>query len=160
VQRLKTGWTLGKHSLRVALSDGSLAALALLGAITAGLVGLALGIPAVLFEEDGQRALAVAFGAVGAYLATAAAVFFGVALAAAASEALAGRDARVGPAIAVARTRIPQVLGWALVLTTVNLILSALRGRGAAGAVASGILGVGWSLATFLAVPLIALEGL
>jgi hypothetical protein len=131
----------------------------LLGALAAGLVGAALGIPAVLLEEDGQRPLAIALGALGAYLATAAAVFFGVALAAAASEALAGRDAKVGPSIAVASSRLPQVLGWALVLTTVNLVISALRSRSGVGAIASGILGAGSSLATFLVVPLIALEG-
>ena len=158
--RIRTGWALAKRSLRVVLSDGSLTALALLGALAAGFVALALGIPAVVLEEDDQRALAIVLGVAGVYLATAAAVFFGVALAAAASEALAGRDARVGPSIAVAMKRLPQVLGWALVLTTVNLILSALRERGGLGAIASGILGAGWSLATFLAVPLIALEGL
>jgi hypothetical protein len=156
----RRGWALAMRSLRVVRSDGSLAALALLGALAAGLVGLALGIPAVLLEEDEQTALAIVLGAVGVYLATAAAVFFGVALAAAASEALAGRNARVGPSIAVASSRLPQILGWALVLTTVNLVISALRSRSPAGAIASGILGAGWSLATFLAVPLIALEGL
>jgi hypothetical protein len=148
------------RSLRVVRADGSLAALALLGALTAALVGAALGIPAVLLEEDEQRPLAVVLGAAAVYLATAAAVFFGVALAAAASEALAGRDAKVGPSIAVASSRLPQVLGWALVLTTVNLVISTLRSRSGVGAIASGILGAGWSLATFLAVPLIALEGL
>jgi hypothetical protein len=148
------------RSLRVVRSDGSLAALALLGAIAAGFVALAFGIPAVLLEEDEERVPAIVLGALGIYLATAAAVFFGVALAAAASEALAGRDARVGPSLAAARRRLPQVLGWALVLTTVNLVISAIRSRGEIGAVAGGIIGAGWSLATFLAVPLIALEGL
>jgi hypothetical protein len=87
--RIRTGWALAKRSLRVVLSDGSLTALALLGALAAGFVALALGIPAVVLEEDDQRALAIVLGVAGVYLATAAAVFFGVALAAAASEALA-----------------------------------------------------------------------
>jgi uncharacterized protein DUF6159 len=160
VRRLTIGWTLAKRSLGVVRSDGSLAALVILGAVTAGLVALALGIPAIAFEEDGNTALAVVLGAVAIYLATAAAVFFGVALAAAASEALAGRDARVGPSIGLATRRLPQILGWALVLTTINLIISALRDRGGLGAIVAAIGGAAWSLATFLAVPLIALEGI
>jgi hypothetical protein len=160
VRRLRVGWDLAKRSLQVVRSDGALAALALLGAVTAGCLALALGIPAIALEEDGDSVLAVVLGAAGVYLATAAAVFFGVALAAAASEALAGRDARVGPSIGVAGARLPQILGWALVLTTVNLIISALRDRGGLGAIASGIAGAAWSLATFFAVPLIALEGI
>jgi Family of unknown function (DUF6159) len=160
VRRLRIGWDLAKRSLRVVRADGALAALALLGAITAGFLALALGIPAIVLQEEGDTVLAIVLGAIGVYLATAAVVFFGVALASAAAEALAGRDARVGPSIAVATSRIPQVLGWALVLTTVNLIISALRDRGGLGAIASGIAGAAWSLATFFAVPLIALEGL
>jgi hypothetical protein len=160
VRRLRIGWALAKRSLQVVRDDGALAALAVLGALTAGFVALALGIPALLLEEDGDTVLAVVIGAVAIYLATAAAVFFGVALAAAASEALAGRDAKVGPSIGVATRRIPQILGWALVLTTVNLIISSLRDRGALGAIAASIGGAAWSLATFFAVPLIALEGI
>jgi hypothetical protein len=160
VRRVGTGWALAKRSLGVVRSDGALVALAVLGAITAGLVALALGIPAIALEEAGDTVPAVVLGAVAVYLATAAAVFFGVALASAASEALAGRDARVGSAIAVASRRMPQILGWALVLTTVNVIVSLLRDRGGLGAIAAGIAGAAWSLATFFAVPLIALEGI
>ena len=56
--------------------------------------------------------------------------------------------------------RLGAIAGWALVLTTVNLVIQALRSR--AGIIGSLLLGaatVAWGLATFLVVPIVALEG-
>jgi hypothetical protein len=53
------------------------------------------------------------------------------------------------------------IAGWALVLTTVNLVLQLLRERaGILGSLLLGAASVAWSLATFLVVPILALEGL
>jgi Family of unknown function (DUF6159) len=52
-------------------------------------------------------------------------------------------------------------MGWALVLTTVNLVIQALRERvGFLGNLLLGAAAVAWGLATFLVVPILALEGL
>jgi uncharacterized protein DUF6159 len=53
-----------------------------------------------------------------------------------------------------------QICGWAAVSTVVGLILSALENQGGiAGQIFGRLLAVGWSLITFLAAPVIALEG-
>src|SRR6185503_15819527 len=93
--------------------------------------------------------------------ATLVATYFAVALAAASTAVLDGRNATVGGATAVASARLGAIAGWAVVLTTVNLVIQALRSR--AGIIGSLLLGaatVAWGLATFLVVPIVALEGL
>ena len=53
------------------------------------------------------------------------------------------------------------IAGWALLLTTVNLVLQLLRERaGILGSLLFGAASVAWSLATFLVVPILTLEGL
>ena len=63
--------------------------------------------------------------------------------------------------ITAARQRIPQIAGWALVTTTVNLILRTIEARfqGVGGTIVAALGGLAWALVTFLAVPVIAFEG-
>jgi hypothetical protein len=157
---MSAGWHLAKLSLRLVLADASLSVLVVLGGIASGAVALAFLAPAAVAYSIEETWLAVAIAAIGVYLATVAATYFAVALAAASAEVLDGRDATVRGGLAVAGRNVGAILGWALVLTTVNLAVQALRGR--AGPLASLLLGaaaVAWSLATLLVVPLIALEG-
>jgi hypothetical protein len=85
--------------------------------------------------------------------------YFSVGLAAAADLIFHGRDASVADGLAVSRSRFSQIAAWAAVSTVVGLILSALENQGWIGQVVGRLLAVGWSLITFLAVPVIALEG-
>ena len=65
------------------------------------------------------------------------------------------------PLRVAARTRLGPIVGWALMVLTVNLVLAFIRERaGVVGDVIAGIAGVAWGLVTFLVVPIIALEGL
>ena len=62
--------------------------------------------------------------------------------------------------MAVARSRLSQVAGWAALATTVGLLLNLLAEEGGIfGSIVGRLLSVGWSLITFLAVPVIAFEG-
>jgi hypothetical protein len=161
VGRIAAGWGLAKLSLQVVRSDGSLSALVVLGGIASGAVALAFLIPAVLAHEIQENVLAAILTVVGVYLATLVATYFAVALAAASAEVLDGRDATVRGGTAVASSVLGPIAGWALVLTTVNLVLQVLRERaGILGNVLLGAASVAWGLATFLVVPILALEGL
>ena len=82
----RTSWT-------VLRSDRSLAAFPVLSAIAALLAAAAFGIPSLLFFDDDMTVPGVIFAAVAIYLVTFAAVFFNVALAAAAAQVLDGQDA-------------------------------------------------------------------
>ena len=71
-----------------------------------------------------------------------------------------GQQATVGDGLAVARSRFSQIAGWAALSTAIGLMLSALENQGGIAARSLGrVLVVGWSLITFLAVPVIAIEG-
>ena len=85
--------------------------------------------------------------------------YFSVALAAAADMIFRGQEATVGDGLEVARSRFGPIAGWAAVSTIVGVILSILEDQGILGQIFGRILDIGWSLITFLAVPVIAIEG-
>ena len=87
-------------------------------------------------------------------------IFFNAALIAAANERFQGRPTGVGAGISVALKRLPQILGWTLVATTVNLILRAIEERvGLVGRIIVSLIGIGWAIAIYFAVPAVVLEG-
>jgi hypothetical protein len=160
VQRIRLGWELAGRSLQILLTDGALGALAAFAALSTILLGAAFGIPAAFLLNDGVNAVGVILAAVGLYVVTFLGVFFGVALAAAATLVLDGKDATMSDGIAAARGRVGAIAGWAGVLATVNLVIQALESRfRGIGSILLGGLQVGWSLVTFLAIPVIAFEG-
>ena len=159
--RIARGWYLAKVSLGVVRSDGTLTVLVVLGGIASGATALGFLVPAAVAYSIEETWLAAVMAVVGVYLATLVATYFAVALAAACAEVLEGRDATVRGGTAVASARLGAIAGWALVLTTVNLVIQALRSRaGILGSLLLGAATVAWGLATFLVVPVLALEGL
>ncbi len=90
------------------------------------------------------------------------ATFFGVAAAHNASEVMDGRDPSLGGGIKVARSRLGVIIQWSLVNTTVGVLLQVIGEK--AGPLAGPILqvvgGAAWSIASFFAIPILALEGL
>jgi hypothetical protein len=160
VNRIRQGWALARTSWTVLRSDRSLAAFPVLATIAALLAAAAFGIPSLLFFDDDMTVPGVIFAGVGIYLVTFAAVFFNVALAAAAAQVLDGQDATVASGVAVARTRLPAISGWAGMVASVNIVIRGLQERaGPLGDLLLGGIAIAWNLVTFLAVPVIALEG-
>jgi hypothetical protein len=115
--------------------------------------------PGLYLIDDGKVALGGPLAVIGFYLLATIGTFFSVGLAATADMIFHGREATVGDGIAVARSRLSQICGWAAVSTVVGLILSVLENQGMVGQIAGRLLAVGWSLITFLAAPVIAFEG-
>jgi Family of unknown function (DUF6159) len=158
--RIRRGWELTKTSWGVLRSDRSLAAFPVLGGLTALLLGAAFGIPSWVLFDDEQTVVGVILAALGIYAVTFAGVFFNVALAAAAAQVLDGHDATVASEVAVARQRLGSIWGWAAMVASVNIIVRGLQERaGPLGDLLLGGIAVAWSLVTFLAVPVLALEG-
>jgi Family of unknown function (DUF6159) len=158
--RIRQGWELTKTSWAVLRSDRSLAVFPVLAGMTALLLGAAFGFPAwALFDHD-QNVVGVILAAIGLYALTFAGVFFNVALAAAAAQVLDGEDATVAGGVAVARRRLGPIAGWAAMVASVNVVVRGLQERaGPLGDLLLGGIAVAWSLVTFLAVPVLALEG-
>jgi hypothetical protein len=85
-------------------------------------------------------------------------VYFLGALVAAADEVLRGGRPTVGSALQAANQRLHRLLPWAIVTATVTIILNQLERQGIVGRIIGSLLGMAWSVLTFLTVPIIMLE--
>ena len=88
-------------------------------------------------------------------------VFFNVALVSCAVIRMTGGEPTVSDGLSAAGSRFPQILGWAVLAATVGIILKVIEDRSEAiGRFVVGLLGVAWSVTTYLVVPILAVEGL
>lgn len=86
-------------------------------------------------------------------------IFFNVALASAALIRLNGGNPTLGDGMRTAMGKLPNIIGYALIAATVGMILRALQERlGFVGRIVAGLLGFGWTVATFLVVPVLAAQ--
>jgi Family of unknown function (DUF6159) len=160
MSRMRRGWALTKKSWALLRENRELLRFPLYGAAATIVCAVIVVGPGVYLIDDGQVALGGPLAVIGFYLLAVIGTFFSVGLAATADMIFHGREATVGDGIAVARSRLSQIAGWAAVSTVVGLILSGLENQaGILGSVFGRLLAVGWSLITFLAAPVIALEG-
>src|SRR5690606_12092796 len=82
--------------------------------------------------------------------------FFNTALVGAAMIRLEGGDPTVSDGLRIARERMGAILGYAAIAATVGLVLRALEERaGFLGRIVIGLIGLAWTLATFLVVPVL-----
>lgn len=159
MSKIRRGWGLTKKSWGLLRENPNLVRFPLYGGVATIVCALIVVGPGVYLIEEDQTVFGGALAVIGFYLLATIGVYFSVGLAAAADMIFRGQQAGVSEGLAVARTRLPQVAGWAAVSTTLGLALSALENQGVLGQIAGRLLAVGWSLITFLAVPVIALEG-
>jgi hypothetical protein len=83
--------------------------------------------------------------------------FFNTALVGAAMIRLEGGVPSLGAGLRIASSKFGSILGYALIGATIGMILRALQERvGFVGAWIVGLLGVGWTVATYLVVPVLA----
>jgi hypothetical protein len=86
-------------------------------------------------------------------------VFFNSALVGCANIRLSGGDPTVGDGLRVAVRRLHRIAAWALVAATVGLILQSLRNRrNLLGGLVGSLLGLSWTLVTYLIVPVLVFE--
>ena len=85
------------------------------------------------------------------------ALFFNTALVAAAMVRLDGGNPTLADGLRIAWSRAGRILGYACIAATVGLFLRLLEERvGWVGRIVVKLIGVGWALATFLVVPVLA----
>ena len=86
-------------------------------------------------------------------------IFFNSAIIACAVIRMKGGDPTVGMGLRAAAARLPQIFGWALVSATVGMILRTLENeKRGIGPFISGLLGMAWTLLTFLVIPIMVVE--
>ena len=87
-------------------------------------------------------------------------VFFNSALIACVLKQIDGEQPTIGYGLAFAWQRLPQILGWALLTSTVGMLLRLLEEKvGFVGRLVVGLLGMAWSVTSFLVVPVLVVEG-
>jgi hypothetical protein len=162
--RIRQGWELTKKAWSVIRSNPRLAKLPLIGGILALIAAVVFAVPGIILassDSDATRITGYVLIAVGSYLASFIVIYYNVILAAAANDALEGREPDLAAAKSIARHRIPVIASWALLSAIVSVIFSILRDRGGqVGRIAASLGSTIWGLITFLVVPILALEGL
>ena len=159
--RIRQGWELTKKSWGVLRSNRQLFRFPIFAALSALVVTVVAIGPGIFLIEDGRQVVGGVLTAVGIYVAAFVGTFFGVGLAATADRIFHGEDASFGDGMAVARSQVGAVAGWAALSALVGVLFALLRQGGSLAEVIIGSLGAAaWSLITFLAVPVIAIEGL
>lgn len=164
--RVANTWRLTKTSWSLLKQDRELLWLPVLSMLTilaivaaAAVVGFVTG----SFDADGGAeslgGSALVLGLVFAFVATATVVFFEGALVAGAHERMTGGDPTVRSAMSKAASRLPSLLGWALITMTVGLVLRFLRERlGWLGQMLTFLAEAAWGVATYLVVPAIIID--
>lgn len=158
--RMRRGWQLTKKSWGLLRENRDLLRFPLYGAVATIVCAVIVVGPGLYLIDDGDVLFGGPLAVIGFYLLALIGFYFSVGLAATADMIFHGRQATVSDGLAVSRSRFSQIAGWAALSTVVGLVLSALENQGGiAGQIFSRVLAVGWSLITFLAAPVVALEG-
>lgn len=160
MSRIKRGWALTKKSWALLNEHRELIRFPLFGALATIVPALVfLGPGLYLFDKD-QLAGAIPLVVIGVYALSVVGFYFSVGLAACADMIFRGQQATVADGLAVARSRFAQICGWAAVSTAISAVMGLLENQGGIGGqIAARLVGMAWSLVTFLAVPVIAIEG-
>jgi uncharacterized protein DUF6159 len=161
----RRSWELTKASLAVLRADKELLVFPFVSFIALVIVTISFAIPWVLvgglseLETRGPGVLTYVLAFL-FYLVTYTVIFFfNTALVGAAMIRLEGGDPTLRDGFRIAMSRLPQIVGYALIAATVGMILRWISERaGIVGQIVSGVIGFAWSVATFLVVPVLVVE--
>ena len=166
--RLANTWQLAKISWAVLRKDRELLWIPVLSFLVSAAVLVAtLGVTFLststsdLDAEGAVSPLLVVLWVVALLVLGVVSVFFNGALVAGAHERLRGGDPTVASAVGHAFVRIGGLVPWALITTTVGIILRSLRDRaGWLGRIVISMVDMAWEVVTFLVVPAIVIDDL
>lgn len=170
MQRIQNSWELVKASAAVLQADKELIIFPILSSIGVLLVSLTFALPmlfagffdSIVSGRAGDiRLLSLGIAFLFYFSQYVVIVFSNTALVGAAMIRLEGGDPTLGDGFRIAATRLHVIFGYALVASTVGMLLRALSSRsGSLGRLAISIIGLAWNLATFLVVPVLVVEDL
>jgi hypothetical protein len=161
--RFSRSFALVKASAAVLKTDPQLLVFPLASALSMLAVVLCFALPMFgLAAFDGLRegpegsALAYSTGFLFYVVQYAVIFYFNAALVGAAMMRMDGASPSFGDGLRIANSRFGAILGYAVIAATVGILLRAIQERvGFLGRIVVGLLGVGWSVATFLVVPVL-----
>jgi hypothetical protein len=160
MSRIRRGWALTKKSWALLNGHRELIRFPLYGAVATTLLAIVTLGPGLYLLDQDSLAGAIPLLVIGAYVLSVVGIYFSVGLAAAANMIFSGQEASVADGLAVARSRFSQICGWAAISTAISVLMGLLENQGGIGGqIAARLVGMAWSLVTFLSVPVIAIEG-
>ncbi|MGE5408102.1 MAG: DUF6159 family protein [Syntrophothermus sp.] len=160
MSRIRRGWALTRKSWALLGEHRELIRFPLYGALATVVLAIVFLGPGLYLLDQDSLGGAIPLLVIGVYVLAVVGIYFSVGLAAAANLIFSGQEATVGDGLAVARSRFTQICGWAAVSTAISVLMGVLENQGGvAGNVAARLVGMAWSLVTFLSVPVIAIEG-
>jgi hypothetical protein len=160
MSRIRRGWALTKKSWALLSEHRSLIRFPIYGAVATTLLAIVFLGPGLYLLDKDSLAGAIPLLVLGVYVLSVVGFYFSVGLAAAADMIFRGQEATVADGLAVARSRFSQICGWAAISTAISVLMGVLENQGGLGGqIAARLVGMAWSLVTFLAVPVIAIEG-
>lgn len=158
-EKVSRSWGLVKASASVLRADKELMVFPVLSSLATLLVLATFALPVFAFKlfDHGFNAVGAVLGFLFYFCQYTVIVFFNSALVGAATIRLEGGDPTVSDGLRAARSRLPAILGYAAIAATVGVILKSLKDRdnNIIVRMIGGGLGVAWTLATFLVVPVL-----
>ena len=164
-ERLSRSWELVKASWSVLQEDKELLLFPVISSLAMIAVVACFALPVIgIFGFDGLARIAGQETSMAQYLAAFlfyvvqyfVMFYFNAALVGAAMIRLDGGDPRLSDGLAIANSRLGSIFGYALIAATIGMVLRAIQERvGFIGRIVVGLIGVGWTLATFLVVPVL-----
>jgi hypothetical protein len=160
MSRIRRGWALSKKSWALLNEHRELIRFPLYGGVATTLLAIVFLGPGIYLLDSDVLAGAIPLLVIGVYVLSVVGFYFSVGLAAAANMIFNGQQATIADGLAVARANLSQICGWAALSTAISVLMGVLENQGGiAGNIAARLVGMAWSLVTFLAVPVIAIEG-
>lgn len=158
-EKFSRSWGLVKASASVLRADKELMLFPILSSLATLLVLATFALPifALKLFADGFNVFGAVIGFAFYFCQYSVIIFFNSALVAAATIRLEGGDPTFSDGIRAAKARLPAILGYAAIAATVGVILQSLKNRDnniIVRMIGSG-LGMAWTLATFLVVPVL-----
>lgn len=158
-ERISRSWTLVKASADVLRSDKELLLFPVISGFATLVVAATFLVPVLglqLFEGGKVGPLGAVVGFLFYLCQYFVIFFFNTALVGAAMIRLEGGDPTVADGLRIARSKIGAILGYAALAATVGLVLKALgRRAGGLGRIIINLIGMAWTFATFLVVPIL-----
>jgi hypothetical protein len=160
MKRIRRGWALTKKSWALLNSHRELVRFPLFGGIATIILGLVFLGPGAFALDQHSYGIGVPLIVIGIYVLSVVGIYFSVGLAACADRIFRGESGTFADGMTVANSRFGAICGWAALSTAIAVFIGVLENQGGAlGDIAGRLVGAAWSLVTFLAVPVIAIEG-
>jgi len=165
VDRFRRSWELAKASWAVLRADRELLLFPFLSFIALVAILIAFAVPVALFvgtsaqELEDNNVVSIVLGFLFYVVAYTVMFYFNTGLVGAAMIRLNGGDPTVSDGLRIASSRLPAIVGYAVIAATVGMVLRLISERaGFIGQIIIGFIGLAWSVLTFLVVPILVVE--